>query len=954
VAEYRYDAAGNLIGQLAYAGGLYHGSNFSETALVAWAAVQDQTRIERIDTAYDFRGQVGTITRYSATDASGNGVIDGSQATTTYLYDQHGHLLSTIAPKGVATATPLDDYTTSYVYDNLGRLTASVDSLGNAVYNVHDDANQSITTQSANGLVTVSVFDNNGRVIQVSQYDGAVSLGVSNRSYDKTGRLLTVTDPQGAQSHSLHNGQGQLVARIDANGGLSTVAYDLAGNAVETVAYATALDSTQIGSLLTAAGNGTVSVTLAGIVSVLQSANDRHSYSLHDAANQLTHQIDAAGYVTQTFYDGAGRVSDVIGYTNPVATALIDPMLGGDQLLLTSSVDDRHSRNFYDNANRLLGQLDGAGYLSETVYDAAGNAVETIQYAGATPAAARTTGDLDTLRAAVAGNAGDRHGFMQYNQMGQLVAALDAEGYLSEYRYDLNGNQTEVTRYANTAGAHSVGLPLTSLRPLVNVNDSVTLNAYNALDQLASTTRKAGSSNITTTEFTYDEMGRLTRTDHAVGTGELRSQRARYDLQGRLVGELNGNGSNALDQLVNPTPAEIDAIWDQYGLQHSYDQVGRRTSTTDQNGHSTLFFYDVSGQLRYRVNAAGEVSETTFNRFGEVTDTIEYTQRIDTTDLSGGAITALLTSRVSAAANSASDSSSQVTYDLRGLISQIMDGEGNSTTNTYTGFGQLESLVRQNHSGSVTEQYGYDRRGLQILQTKAAGGSLQQSVSNVYDAFGRLVESTDARGVQRSVEHVANDGTGRKVIVTHNVNGSDPQQSTTVYDAFDRVLTLTDANGHSTTHSYDDAARRVTVTSPEGVQSTTERNRLGETVALIDGANQSTVYQYDRNGNLTSVTDANNKVTTSQYDHANRLIETVDANNIAVTYSYDAANRQLSRTLDPSGLNITTSLVYDGQGRSVTSVDANGIATQTEYDRNGRVSAIVVDLTWSNRLIPPS
>ncbi|MCP4469961.1 MAG: RHS repeat protein, partial [Gammaproteobacteria bacterium] len=943
VTEYRYDADGNQLNQLTYAADVYTGSDYTESALAAWAAGQDQTRIERIDTDYDFRGQVGAITTYTATDTGGNGVVDGTQATTAYFYDQNGRLLTQIAPKGVATVTSTDDYVVSYTYDGLGRLESSLDSLGNATHRVYDDSNQSIITHNENSLVTTSIYDANGRHFATMQRENAVLFGTTYSDYDKAGRLLTVIDPQGSRTHTLHNGQGQLVATIDADGALSTIEYDLAGNAVKSIAYAYSLDASQIDNLLAAADSGTVSVMLAEIVSALQSQADRSSYSLHNAANQITHQVDAEGYVTQTFYDGAGRISDVIAYVLPVDTSLIDPTLGGDQLLTLVSLHDRHSRNFYDSADRMIGQLDAGGYLSEIVYDATGQAVESIQFAMRIPAGQQATGDFDSLRVAVAGSANDRHDYMQYNLMGQLVASLDAEGYLTEYRYDLNGNQIEVTAYAKTASAYNDGVRLTSLRPAIDVNDSITISTYTELDQLESLSRITSlSTMISTTRYSYDEMGQLTQSDHAAGSSEIRSLRARYDARGGLVGELSGNGASALDQLIDPDRAEIDAIWAQYGISHVYDLVGRRTSTADQNGNITLFYYDVSSQLRYSVNAAGEVSEMRYNSFGEVTDTVAYSNRIDTTDLEGGAISGLLSSRVTAAADAGTDSNVQRVYDLRGMISQIIDGEGRSSSHTYTAFGQLTRTLTQNQSGFVNNRFFYDERGHQNSSILDSTG--QQIFSRKrHDAFGRLIWSEDARGVESAIDYIRNDGDGRKVVVTRNSGGSNPVQSSTVYNAFDRVLQQTDANGNTTTYSYDDAARSVSMTSPEGIQSVTTSNRHGETVNIIDGDNQSTTYQYDDNGNLTQVTDANNKITTSNYDAASRLIETVDANNVAVSYSYDAANRQLSRTVDPTGLNITTSQSYDGQGRTIASVDANGIATTTEYDRNGRVIAVVAD-----------
>ncbi len=58
---------------------------------------------------------------------------------------------------------------------------------------------------------------------------------------------------------------------------------------------------------------------------------------------------------------------------------------------------------------------------------------------------------------------------------------------------------------------------------------------------------------------------------------------------------------------------------------------------------------------------------------------------------------------------------------------------------------------------------------------------------------------------------------------------------------------------------------------------------------------------------------------------------------------YDAANRVLSRTVDPSGLALTTSYGYDALGRVVQNTDPNGTVTTFRYDRAGQLLQQVID-----------
>jgi YD repeat-containing protein len=240
----------------------------------------------------------------------------------------------------------------------------------------------------------------------------------------------------------------------------------------------------------------------------------------------------------------------------------------------------------------------------------------------------------------------------------------------------------------------------------------------------------------------------------------------------------------------------------------------------------------------------------------------------------------------------------------------------------------------------LTRTYAYDHRGLQT-QTASDPSGLNAVVTAQYDAFGRATQTTDANGNVRSFVY---DRLGRVVATT------DPSGTRTVtYDAFSRTLTQVDGLANQTTYAYNDTARTITVTTPENIVTTTARNRLGETLTITDGrTNVAVTYVYDKNGNVKSVTNAAGSALGKRYDNANRVIETTDANGVKTTYVFDAANRVLTRTVDPSGLNLVTTYTYDGKGQTITVTDANGTVTQTTYDLNGHVLTVTVDPTGLN------
>jgi YD repeat-containing protein len=970
VSEYRYNPNGTRASVIQYAGAVYNVTaltptdTLTEAQLATWATAQDRTRTQRLDTSYDFRGQVSSTTTYASVDAAGNGIADGSQSVTQFVYDQAGRLIQTIDARGTQT-TDANDYVTNYTYDGLGRLLTTSQWVSSGVTRTtvtsYDDANNRTVTTLANGLATTSTFDRTGRLVSVSQSANSQTLGTTTYQYDAAGNLRITTDPTGLKTYALYDATGRLVATLDATGALTESVYDANGNVIKTIRYATTLTDAQLASLVD--GNGDPADISLGAIRPPASADDRIAYTLYDQAGRAVmtiapHDTDPGqGYVTRRFYDGAGRVTDVIEYAAPLSLAGLPALPSPDDVVprLLPSDEDRHSRFFYDNDSMLLASLDAAGTLTRYRYGSSGRLEVSFIFAVAVDPMLHAGGDLDALVGSISAqtggdHSGDLYTWYFHNNKGELTGVLDAESYLTEYRYDAAGNEIERIRYANRTTAY-VGIRptqelLNDLRPAPSANDRVTLTSYNGANQVVSVTALPEN---TVTAYTYDVVGNLIRTDRAWNSTEVRTTRARYDAQGRLTQDLAGEGSAALDSLLAQNPSasqeEIDALWSQWGLSHTYDAAGRRTRTTDQNGHATLFYYDPASRLAYTVNTLGEVTHNVYNALGQLIDATRHTQRIDTTGLSGGLVTPELEILVQAIASPAGanpDARTRYNYTLRGAVREAIYGPDSATEGktayAYNAFGErIAQTLRLDGTTSRLTEYRYDHRG-RLTQTIEDIGGAQRTTQSEYDAFGRLIRTLDARSHATDYGY---DRIGRRVTVT-----TADDTRTTTYDAFARVLAHTDVLNHTTTYSYDDATRRLTVKTPEGISTTTETNRHGETVAVTDGNGHTTTYAYDKNGNLIEVSRAEGELdltTTSTYDNAGLKTETRHANGTVTLFNYDAANRMVLRTVDPTGLALTTSYSYDGQGRVLTTTDANGTVTETQYDAKGQVTSVTVD-----------
>ncbi|MWL90506.1 LysM peptidoglycan-binding domain-containing protein [Cupriavidus sp. SW-Y-13] len=930
VTEYRYDAAGNRVRSIEYGAGTYNVASLTETSVVteaqaaAWAATQDKRRVIQTDMTYDFRGQLQSSVTYATVDASGNGVATGA-STLQYVYDQHGWLLKTISGTGAVT---------QYSYDGLGRLVATLDPANQLTATHYDDAGNKTSVLSANGLVTTSVYDKAGRLVSVSQANAASQqLSQTTYSYDADGRLVMTQDPTGVRRWVLYDDAGRKSAEVDGNGTLTEFVYNKTGQLSETIVYANAVVTSQ---LVDAQGVPT-NPSLASI-RPNGSALDSKSWRIYDSVGRLVKSVDATGAVTETRYDGASRVVAVIRYANRIDTAGLGANPGVASATPATSADDRIVRNFYDADGLLRATLDGEGYLSELRYNAAGKLTERITYATATAASLRATGTLAQLLPA-ANAAADARDVYLYDGKGQLIATVNAEGYLTENTYDAAGNVTKTVRYANKAvGTVTSASDLATIRPATNAADQTVQRTYDLFNRALTETNVEG----TITAYTYDVMGNRTSTVLASGTTEVRTLNVRYDIQGRVTAELSAEGASKLT--AGMTQAQIDAIWSQYATTYTYDAAGRRTSSTDANGLRTLYFYDADSRLTHTVNPLGEVTEQQYNAQGLLTASIRYATRISMANLTGanagGIVNSVLQAAIDAVRNPALDSKVTYTYTANGLASGTTDATGNQTSFAYDAFGEEVSRTTALGDGrTVTRETAYDHRGL-ALQTVLDRTGLNQVSSAVYDAFGRVIRSVDRNG---NVSEVTYDRLGRTVSTKDPLGGL--RGST--YDAFDRVLTQTDALGNVTKYAYSDKNRTVTVTLPGNVVTVTSRNRHGQTVKLTDARGFETVYKYNPNGTLIQ-TDTNLTQTKQTYDRAGRLIKTIDVHGNTINYTYDAAGRVLTQQLDPTGVNLTTTYTYDALGNRLTVKDPRGTITSYQFDQKGQVLKQTVDASGLN------
>ncbi|WP_163834534.1 LysM peptidoglycan-binding domain-containing protein [Spartinivicinus ruber] len=632
----------------------------------------------------------------------------------------------------------------------------------------------------------------------------------------------------------------------------------------------------------------------------------------------------------------------------------------------------RFNHHFYNDDQQLIGSIDAEGYLTEIIYNEAGQKVSEIRYATKTPyvVSQQFSHSLEHLRPAASDQ--DQRTFFIYDSFGRQVATIDAEGYLTEQIFDSLGRLSQTIRYQKPlavlkkeplAVLKNEPLAVFNNQPLAEaaLNSPATEQSLVELRQLATDPqqtkwveqfrydqagRKIQSIDRfgVVTQYQYDPLSNLTTV--VTGEDQARSkavvQQRRFDQKGRVIAELTAEGSQLLKTAT--TDQAKAQIWQTHSNQFVYNDAGLKIKVIQpqaENGQqpTSYFYYDRSHQLRYTINSLGEVTEHRYNGFGEKIKTIRYQTRISTEGLTGGWDNSRQLKDIQ---TSAEDITTQQAFNRLGQKTLTVDGEGGISRLAYNSFGELseftKSIQAANEAYTTTRTY-YDKRG-QLIRSVAGEGADQQISHNAYDAFGRLTTKTFADG---NVAQTAYDRLNR-VVAEVTDSGNKTQFR---YDALGRKVQVTDPLGQVTQYQYDDQQRTLSVTSPGGHTVKTWSNQHGEALKVQDPNGNSKQYQYDAAGRLTKTEffDAQgNLLQTSekQFNQLGWLTETTDKQGITRQFSYDAEGRKIQEVVDPTGFKLTTRYTLDAQGRVISQSGPDRLtSTRTTYDANGRVTEII-------------
>jgi len=929
VTEYRYTNAGLLQYTLAFPEHPYTGTDLSTLPYEEWLAavdswealIPDESSIELNQLTYDVRGNITQDRRFSIATQSGGTTSAEGKLYTFYTYDQAGKLLfRNVENRNVET----------FVYDGMGRVTSAVDVNGATTTYMFNDAATTTTVTFATGLRQVSVYNKAGELISfteqaVTSTSPQESVGVAQYKYDSNGRLRWQMDATNRKSYFVYDQLGRKVADVSANGDVIEYRYDASNRLIATIAHGNRLAST------TPLEDENGTVDLANFFPA-SSTSDLWTWHIYDKEGRLRQTIAGDGSTSIMTYDGLGRLVSTVSYYGKLAVAgYKSTSLPTTVVTPASHAKDAVARNFYDKDGRLIGILDGEGYLTKIDYDKAGRKIQETRFWNIT-SGNRASGSFNTLKNSIAPDSiRDRINRYVYNGQGQLRFIVDATLHVTERLFDVSGDGTVVITYTNTLSGSTTDFTYDAIKLQVtgagfaSATDRKTYSVYDSVGRVAYSIDAEGA----VTSYAYNLVGQVTR----------------------ITQFKNARVTTAL-----PSLATMDDTWAPANVDPATDRV-------------TRFYYDGVGALRYTIDGEGYVTRHEVDAEGRATETWTYANKISvdnsdtTTDVdillaaAGGAIAKTIT-----------------VYDTLGRVEKFTDAEGSITHYAYGANGLVsEETIAWGTNDAAIVHYVYDGAGRVIEQHAAFGTSDVSVVKTSYNGMGDVEWVEDPLG-NKSYHYYDKRGL---LIRTRDAENYLTEYSYTAFGETDTVIRravktvspisvetppTAAANGADaiTSHTYDKRGLVTAVRDSEDYVTETSYTAFGQVLSVTRRYTKATGDRVSGTS-PTVAAHAKDAVTSFEYDRRGLVTKTTDAEGYFEVYGLNAFGNRVSVTsksygVDGSGIRLTGGIVlneYDRRGLLVKetlpmiswnadgTIQASTVINKFEYDARGNRTKMI-------------
>ena len=721
---------------------------------------------------------------YEPTGANPNPITmtDGNGHTTEYSWDEYGNLLSVTDPTGVRT---------TYTYNARQELISITNGVGDTVHLEYDKHGRIVQIRDALGHVTSTHWNSAGQIASVTDAAGSrwsltypelapeeldvpafvrqnLTSSDTHRVHNTSrpmGQLpVSLTDPYGHVTHFEYNNGNQLTAVTDPLGRTNRAVFDAWGNMVKTI--------NALGAVTNYEYDG-----LSQLIAVTDPLGARSEFD-YDLAGEISQITDATGVVThRTVNRRTGKETTssggILGSSFRHVDYLGRVIIEGENNTHSSQPVRRASQNSKSSS---ASPRSGETVTEFTIYDAAGNPVETL----------------------------DAHGGLTrrtYDAANRLIREVSAAGRTQTFDYDQAGRLRRM----------GVGLSVPEQKPTVGENVeweeptawAYTTLTYDAASRIIARTYPDG----TTEHTTYDALGRIIRVQHGARTATYA-----YDRCSRLI-RMSDNSTgtrrfiyDAAGQLVTA----VDALG--YRTHFEYDAAGQMVRTLDATGQVTTYIYDAAGQLTRTVKGAGSTAEITSTYTYDAAGRLlsenngERTRAYSYDYQGGGLLASLSVNGVCAAEYSYSPGASSIGHRtvtvrdyasasaLRDRDSSAFAGVEKPYLEHRFVYDSSDRLISRSRSGFLRSDEQSNAHAdddiherLHALNTFIKTGAYTLTYS--YDADGYLI--TSVTPYAKSTRTV--DGAGRTVAVTTHATGQpahDVISSVFSYDPLGRLTRI--------------------------------------------------------------------------------------------------------------------------------------------------------------------
>lgn len=956
--RYAYDGQGRTL-EVTDAAGRLSRMQYDRKGQLVELSVDPNGLNLRTTYAWTVLGRELTVTQGAGTPAA---------RTVAYEYDGEGRRLAEIIdPNGLALRT-------DYSYDQSGNVLMRRGYGGDMRY-AYDALNRLRYSIDAMGGIRETTYDRNGRVVAQRAYARALDLSgygatslVGMEVADLIAAAGLADDTRDLVGYTVHDRDGRVRLSINGKGEMVEAVYDTAGRKVADKAYGQRLVLTPVLRQGLTEGTLLASDVLAHLPTTGDVSITRY---FHDAMARLIYTVNSVGGMTRMWYDAAGRVEKVRTFAKPANIAgLSTATIGSLDAQIDWAAGYEGESRIYDAVGRVKFQLSADGVLQETRYDGSGQVVVSLRYLKrALPGWDQVDPLLDTQAASsTPSSTGDT---VFASDLAAFVAANERHAAAAFNVYDQAGRlRLQLTRIGPS---NTHGLDIVSASMLERTYDAAgRVEAIHVHTQQFSSNFVAGLRDrmYQGTAVEADFASRL-----AITRPTAQVQRMVYDAAGREVYKIDGaNGVLATTYtaqgLVSATRRHASALATTVQMTAASIASALSASNRDVVEHAV---YDAAGRLKFRMLGDGAVEETRYDGMGRVMATLQYSARLDASQMavvaSGSATESNFSAFVAANENGARVQSQH--YDEAGRIryttTRTASGSVQVSETAYDGLGRVVAstqygveIAYQPGAHATTIESAVNaalsanpaQRALQMRTTKTfhdaegkprfvmdASGALSEQR---YDAIGRLVE-TIVYGV-RPPASAATD-TASLVAWAQAQPGSSLRRTTNAYDLSGNVILRTDNLGQNERFEYDAAGNQVAHIDRSGAMWRYRYDLAGRRIAEISPPVSVSVANATAASGGSITTTVRSIETRYQYDGARNVIaRTDDATGPeprVTTYVYDARGRQV-RTILPNPVTggpgtDTIEVIYDALGLAVAEKDALGQWQYKVYDNQGRV-----------------